>query len=268
VSASESTTGFGTPSMRRVYDYWLGGRDNFAADREQAARIEAAYPPLPAGQVPVPRRNVRASRAFLERAVGWVAREGVAQFAQLCCGPPPPSHYTPLHEVARLEVPGARFAYADGDRVTTHILREAMRGQDVAVVEGSSAEPDAMLPALKEHIDFGEPAAIIASMVLQCLPAERAREVTAAYAGALSPGSYLIVSCPVCDDPQLWERLRPVRTLKAWNHSPAVIESFFGGLELIPPGLVMARAWKPQRGPVGMTPDAASYVLAGVGRKP
>ena len=263
---------FTKPSMRRVYDYWLGGRDNFAADREQAHRIEAAYPPLPAGQVPVPRRNVRAGRAFLERAVAWTAGQGVAQFAQLAAGPPAPPQYPPLHEVARRERPGARWAYTDADPVTASIIRAFTAGQDVAVIEGDAREPDVILKLLGEAVDLDMPTGVILAMGLQMLPLEQARELAAAYVAALVPGSYLVLTCPTCTDPELWERLQSARTAgracRAWNHSPADIEAFFSGTELVPPGLVMARAWKPARGPVGLRPDAASHILAGVGRKP
>ena len=178
---------FTKPSMRRVYDYWLGGRDNFAADREQAHRIEAAYPPLPAGQVPVPRRNVRAGRAFLERAVAWTAQQGVAQFAQLAAGPPAPPQYPPLHEVARREKPGTRWAYTDADPVTASIIRAFTAGQDVAVIEGDAREPDAILKLLGEAVDLDMPTGVILAMGLQMLPLEQARELAAAYVAALVP---------------------------------------------------------------------------------
>ena len=131
------TDGFANiPAMRRVYDFWLGGRDNFAADREQAHRIEAAYPAPPFGQLPVPAVNVRTARRFLERAVAWTAEQGCGQFAQLCAGPPSPPQYQPLHEVARDVIPGARFAYADGDPVTASLIRAHTDGQDVPSSRG------------------------------------------------------------------------------------------------------------------------------------
>ena len=130
------------PDMRRIHDYWLGGKDNFAADRERAQLIEAACGPVPAGQVSVPRRNARASRLFLQRAVGYVAGQRVAQFAHLAAGLPAPAHYTPLHEVAREPVPGARFCYVDGDPVTVSLTRAITDGQDVTVAEGHLGEPE------------------------------------------------------------------------------------------------------------------------------
>ena len=138
----------------------------------------------------------------------------------------------------------------------------------MSVIEGDEAEPDVLLPLLKEAVDFGQPVGLVLGMVMQHLEAQQAREVAAAYLKAMAPGSYLVISCPTCDDPELWKRLSSARAVCAQNHSPSVVETFFAGTELVGPGLVLARAWKPQRGPVGMRPDAAAYILAGVGRKP
>lgn len=259
------------PSMRRVYDYWLGGRDNFAADRAQAHRIEDAYPPPREGELPAPRRNIRCNRAFLERAVKWAAGQGCGQFAQLCAGPPPPPQWQPLHEVARDVTPGARFAYTDGDPVTVSLLRAHSHGQDVAIVEGRSDGPDTLLAALKEAVDLGEPCCLILSMILQHMRPRKARETAAAYVAALAPGSFLVISNPRCDpppnDPGLWDRVRTARACsEVWNHGQSLVRGCFTGTTLVPPGLVPASAWHPDR-PAGMAPGGPSYILAGVGRK-
>ena len=254
------------PDMRRIHDYWLGGKDNFAADREAAQRIEEACGPLPAGQVSVPRRNARTNRAFLERAVRFAAGQGAGQFAQLAAGLPAPRHYTPLHDMARAIVPGARFAYADGDPATVSLTRALTDGQDVDVIEGHLGEPEAVLKLLADVIDLDRPVCLIIGFVLHLMDAGSARAVTASYISALAPGSFLILTCPVCNDPELRQRLAPACASETWNHGVQDIRSFFAGTELIEPGLVPARAWRPPH-PEGMTPPSGAYVLGGVGRK-
>lgn len=119
----------GTPNMARVYDAWLGGKDNYAADRAEAGRLVGLFPPLPA--------MVRDNRAFITEAAGWAARQGIAQFIDLGAGlPAAPS----VHQAVREVLPAARVAYLDRDPVVVSHARALLATNDgVAAVEGGPA---------------------------------------------------------------------------------------------------------------------------------
>jgi O-methyltransferase involved in polyketide biosynthesis len=254
------TAGFdaSVPNMSRVYDYWLGGKDHYAADRAEAGRLLEIYPPLA--------DLVRENRAFITEAVGWAARQGTTQFIDLGAGlPATPS----VHQAARDILPAARVAYVDTDVVVlSHIRALLATGDGVTAVAADLRDPDAVLadPDLRAVIDPARPAAVILGAVLHFLDADTARAVTARYARLLVPGSYLIISCASYDDEALAKRLAAEYTAATWhNHTPAGIESFFAGLELVGPGITEAknwRAWLPEPVPC----HRAGHVLAGVGR--
>jgi SAM-dependent methyltransferase len=259
------------PNPSRVYDYLLGGRENYHADREQAALIEAAYPPPREGHLPVPREMAARNRAFLDRAVSWVARQGVRQFLDLGSGLPVRAPLRSVHEAA----PDARVAYVDHDAEVVKLAGAQLDGLGrVSVIEGDLADPEAVLadPAVRSVIDMGQPVGLVAAMVLHLFEASEAADIMRRYVRALAPGSYLIVTVPRWepprDDPGLWERVRAAcGPAGVRNHSWHEAGSFFAGTKLVPPGLTVARAWRPVR-PEGLEPDAPAYVLAGLGRKP
>jgi O-methyltransferase involved in polyketide biosynthesis len=244
--------------MSRVYSYWLGGKDHYAADRAEAGRLLGIYPPLA--------DLVRENRAFLTEAAGWAARHGIAQFIDLGAGlPSSPA----IHQVARGILPAARVAYVDTDPVVlAHTRALLATGDGVTAVTADLRDPDAVLadPELRAVIDPARPAAVILGAVLHFLDADAARAVTARYARLLAPGNYLIISCASYDDEVLAKRLSAEYTAAAWhNHTPADMESFFAGLEMVGPGLTEAknwRAWLPEPVPCNRT----GHVLAGVGR--
>jgi O-methyltransferase involved in polyketide biosynthesis len=246
------------PNMARVYNYWLGGKDHFAADRAEAMRLVALYPPLPA--------LVRENRAFLVKAVGWAAQQGIGQFIDLGAGlPVSPS----VHQAARAVLPAARIAYVDIDPVVlTHAVALLATGDGVAAVNADLRDPAAVLghQDLRAVINPARPVCVILGAVVHFLDPEAARAVTAGYASLMAPGSCLILSCARFENEALAKQLAEEYTAATWyNHSPADITEFFGGLELAGPGVTEARTW-PKR------PDEASgrngHVLAGVGRVP
>jgi hypothetical protein len=256
VLAMTSAFDASVPNMARIYDYWLGGKDHFAADRAEADRLVALYPPLPA--------LARENRAFLIAVAGWAARQGIGQFIDLGAGlPASPS----VHQAARAVRPAARVAYVDIDPVVLcHARALLATGDGVAAVDADLRDPAAVLghQDLQAVIDPGRPVCVILGAVVHFLDLQAARAVTAGYASLMAPGSCLALSCARFDDDQLARQLAQEYTAATWyNHSPADITGFFGGLELAGPGVTEARTW-PKRPPGAEGRNGR--VLAGVGR--
>ncbi len=252
------TSGLDTtvPNMARVYNYWLGGKDHFAADRVEAQRLVELYPPLPA--------MVRENRAFLIKAAGWAARQGIGQFIDLGAGlPVSPA----IHQAARAVLPAARIAYVDIDPVVLAHARALLATSDgITAVGADLRDPAAVLghADLRAVIDPARPVCVILGAVLHFLDPDAARAVTAGYMSLLAPGSCLILSCARFENEELAKHLAAEYTAATWhNHSPADIVGFFGGLELAGPGVTEARTW-PMRPPEA--DDRNGHVLAGVGR--
>ncbi len=252
------TSGLDTtvPNMARVYNYWLGGKDHFAADRAEADRLVEIYRPLPA--------LVRENRAFLTRAAGWAARQGIGQFIDLGAGlPAAPA----VHQAARAVLPAARVAYVDIDPVVlAHAVALLATDDGVTAVGADLRDPAAVLghQDLRAVIDPARPVCVILGAVLHFLDPDAACAVTSGYVSLMAPGSCLVLSCARFDDEELAKQLAEEYTAATWyNHSPADVVSFFGGLELAGPGVTEARIW-PRRPPEA--DDRNGHVLAGVGR--
>jgi SAM-dependent methyltransferase len=256
-----AVTGFdpSVPNTARVYNYWLGGKDHFPADRAEAACLLEIYPPL--------RDLVRENRAFVIRAVAWAAEQGMGQFIDLGAGlPASPA----VHQAARAVLPAARVAYVDTDPVVLSHARALLAQDDgVTAVNADLRDPDAVLadPELQAVIDPAEPVCVILAAVLHFLDARTAREVTAGYARLIAPGSYLVVSCATYDDEALAKRLAAEYTAGQFvSHSREDVKSLFAGLELVGPGVTEAQTWRPwQPEPVLRRRDG--HVLAGVARR-
>jgi SAM-dependent methyltransferase len=254
------TTEFDTsvPNTARVYDYWLGGKDHFAADRAEAERLVALYPPLSA--------LVRENRAFLIKTASWAAQQGIGQFIDLGAGlPASPA----VHQAARAVRPAARVAYVDTDPVVlAHARALLATGDGVTAVDADLRYPAAVLGhgELRAVINPARPACVILGAVLHFLDPAAARAVTAGYLSLLAPGSYLVISCARFEDEQLAKQLAEEYTAATWyNHSPGDIVAFFDGLELAGPGVTEARTW-PDQPPEA--DDRNGHVLVGVGRIP
>jgi S-adenosyl methyltransferase len=247
------------PNIARVYDYWLGGKDNFEADRAEAERLLAVYPLL--------RDRARENRLFLSRAVAWLAAHGIRQFLDVGAGLPTAEN---THQAAQAVDPACRVVYADNDPVVLTHARALLSGPGVAAVEGDLRDPAAILadPAVEQLIRPGEPTAVILAMVLHFLDAGTAAKITEAFTRWLTPGSYVVISCG-SGDQETGERLaREYAAGTLYNHSPAQIAGFFASLDLVPPGLVDAGDWNPGL-PAAPTPGhRGGRILAGVGRKP
>jgi O-methyltransferase involved in polyketide biosynthesis len=229
-------------------------------DRAEAARLLEVSPRLA--------RLARDNRRFLGQAVRWVAARGVTQFLDLGAGLPTG---TSTHQAAQSVAPGARVVYVDRDpMVVVHGTALLTGDGTTAVVRADIGRPRSVLahPGVRELLDFGQPVAVIAALVLHFFPAGQAREVMAALAAGLAPGSYLIVSVG-CGVPEVGDRLaKEYEAGSLHNHTREDIRSFFAGAEMVtPPGLVFAGDWEP--GAVAPYPVlTGAHVLAGVGRLP
>jgi hypothetical protein len=218
-----------------VYDYWLGGKENFAADRQEAERLLAAYPDLG--------RLARENRLFLRRAVHWLAADrGIRQFVDIGSGLPTASN---THEVAQKAAPGSRVAYVDKDPVVVlHATELLADDRDVIAVRGDAAEPGAILadPRVSALLQPGEPYAIILLAVLHFFPLDEARRIISDFANQAPPGSYLIVSVGSSG-----KSLADEYTAGALhNHSPEDIRALLSEVEIVdPPGIVDALHWEP-----------------------
>jgi hypothetical protein len=243
-----------------MYDYLLGGKDNFAADRELAEQTIRLIPWFA--------QCARDNRKFLCAAAARAAREGgIAQFLDLGAGlPTSPA----LHEAAREVIPGARFAVIDKDPVAilhAHALLGKTEG--LASVLADLAEPETVLghPDVKRVIDFGQPAGIILGSVAHYLPAGQVREVIRAYLSRVPSGSWLIISvgCTVSDE--VLDKFKAIKgTLPGYRHSLADVASFFDGTDIVPPGVAEARRW--MAGLDAAPPSNGFYMQCGAGIKP
>jgi hypothetical protein len=246
----------------RVYDYWLGGKDNFAADREAAEEVLKAKPSI--------RRNVRANRGFLARSVRYLAGEaGVRQFLDIGTGIPSANN---THEVAQSVVPDAGVVYVDNDPIVLSHARALLTGTSgrTAFIDSDLRDPGKILSQAAETLDFTQPVALMMIAVLHLIPDEHAPwGVVSEYLQALPSGSYLVISHPASDvdsgsSEQAAQRYNERVASRMRRRSRGEMARFFDGLELVKPGIVQLDHWRPAV--TGLTAPSSGY--AGVGRKP
>jgi S-adenosyl methyltransferase len=255
------------PNVARIYDYLLGGKDHFAADRQAAQRLIAA---LPNAAV-----VARANRTFLGAAVRHVAHQGVAQYLDIGAGlPTSPS----VHECARAIIPGARVAYVDNDPVAvTHAQALLATGDGVIATAGDAHEPEAILadPALTRVIDLNEPVCLLLVSMLHFFTADEADRIVAAFRQRMVPGSYLIISQGNANTaPREGVQNAYGRDITLTGRPDSEIAAYFDGFDLVPPGLVPVAEWSAAQPDARLpasqhapptSPQAG--MLAGVGRK-
>jgi len=253
------------PHQARVYDYWLGGKDNFAVDREAAERALAAYPGL--------RRGVRAQRAFLANAVGYLARTaGVRQFLDIGTGIPTANN---THEVAHAADPGARIVYADNDPMVLAHARALLTGTTpgtVSYLDADLRDTAKILTEAAALLDFTKPVGVLLVGILQLIPDEDdPRAIVTRLMQAVPPGSWLAIFHPASDI--LADRMsEAARQVSARAAAPTTLRSkaevmrFFDGLELLEPGLVQVHRWRPGSAAPDMGDEVPGY--AGLARKP
>jgi O-methyltransferase involved in polyketide biosynthesis len=248
-----------TPSIARVYDYVLGGKDNFAADRELADRLLA--------RVPLIADLAAENRQFIARAVTWAANQGIGQFIDLGCGMPTAPN---THESAQAIIAGARVAYVDNDPVVVSHLRAllAKGNPGVSVVDGDVRDVTAILGGVRAHLSLSAPTCLVVGYLLHFFTADAARDLVAGYTAALAPGSCLALSVLHANSQAARDSLSTYSSEAApvYSHPVPEIASFFGPLELVPPGLVDARRWRPDWELLSL-PPRENQVIAGVARK-
>ena len=221
------------PSPARVYDYLLGGRNNFESDRAVAEMIKARAPEMVDA--------AWANRGFHQRAAKWIAEQGVRQFIDIGSGLPTVGN---THQVVRLTAPDARVAYVDNDPMVL-AYGTALLGDDeaAAVILADMRDPEAVLgnPELRALIDFTEPVGLLATAVLHFVSdASRPGELISRYMAALAGGSYLALSHTTADQkpPQAAEALAEAGQRAAGGtflRSRDEVRKLFGGLQLVPP---------------------------------
>jgi hypothetical protein len=248
------------PQTARIWNYWLGGKDNFAVDREVGDQIKIAFPQIV--------DNARASRGFLVRAVTYLAGEaGVRQFLDVGTGLPTADN---THEVAQRVAPESRIVYVDFDPLVLVHARALLTSSPEGVtdyIDADARDPDKILQEAARTLDFAKPIALIMSGLLGHIPDDdEARSLVDTFLGALAAGSYLVVldgsrSREHAEAERIWnESANPPYLLRSADE----IARFFDGLELVEPGVVSAPQWRP--GPDASGPTELD-VFCGVGRK-
>jgi hypothetical protein len=256
------------PHAARIYDYHLGGKDNFAADREMGDKVLAS--------VPSARTAARENRAFMGRAVRFLAREaGLRQFLDIGTGLPTANN---VHQVAQAVAPSARVVYADNDPlVLVHaraLLTSSPEGR-TAYIQADLRDPESILdnPALRAVLDFSQPVALMLVAILHfMLDEDKPGDILAGLLSALPSGSYLVATHATGEhDREAWARIE--RAYREGGIAGQVRDSgdfarlAFPGLELVPPGVVLVSEWRPDT-PGPRPAPAEVNIYGGVARKP
>jgi len=251
------------PHPARMYDYWLGGHDNYEIDRDAAERILATSPGA--------RDAVRANRAFLRRAVRVLVRDyGVRQILDLGTGIPTSPN---THEIAQAIAPETPVVYVDNDPIVgVHASARLTGVGRTAFVLADIRQPEEVLhhPEIKAAVDFGRPVAVLLVAVLQFLTdKEDPWRIVATLRDALPSGSYLVLSHvtheTLVDDPTEVLRIYQSATASLHMRSKTDIGRYFEGFELLEPGLVTVAEWRPD---AEVTDHRRFGVYCGVARKP
>jgi hypothetical protein len=249
----------------RIYDYWLGGKDNFAADREAGELVIAARPGL--------RESVRANRAFLGRVVRLLAGElAIRQFLDIGTGIPSASN---THEVAQQVAPEARVVYTDNDPIVLAHARALLTSSELgatAYLDIDLRDTDKLVEQAAQTLDLGQPVAVMLLGVLHLISDdEDPWGIVARLVDAVPSGSYLVITHPASDllpetQGEASRRYNQNVATHQTLRSRAEVARFFDGLELLEPGLVQWHQWRPEAGDAA--PDDFKSGHCGVARKP
>jgi SAM-dependent methyltransferase len=251
------------PHSARIWNYFLGGKDNYPVDRDAGDQYIDIYPDLTT--------MAQADRAFLSNVVTYLAGPaGIRQFLDIGTGLPTADN---THEVAQRVAPTSRIVYVDNDPlVLVHaeaLLRSSPQGA-TDYIEADVREPSPILDAAADTLDFTQPVALMLLGILNFVDGtEHARQIVRELLTALAPGSYLAISHPTHEVGGAAYR----QVIDEWNRygstplelrSIAEIESFFDSVELLPPGVVSCSQWRPG----ARTDDPVAAQFCGLGRKP
>ncbi len=250
--------------VARVYNYWLGGKDNFAADRAAAEQAMAAFPDIV--------HSARANRAFLRRAVTHVAVEaGIRQFLDIGTGIPSANN---THEVAQSVMPRSRIVYVDNDPVVLAHARALLTSSAAGAtdyIDADLRDTATILTGAEVTLDFQQPVAVMLMAILQHLSADDdPYAVVGQLMAAVPSGSYLVLSHPAKDIhpaemAEMANRLNQMMAEKVTFRTEPEVARFFDGLELAEPGMVNVPGWRPDTAEEAASPAA---LWGGVARKP
>jgi O-methyltransferase involved in polyketide biosynthesis len=251
------------PQTARIWNYWLAGKDNFPADRQVGEQILEAFPAIV--------ENARASRAFLARAVRYLAGEaGIRQFLDIGTGLPTANN---THEVAQAVAPECRIVYVDNDPIVLVHARALLTSSPegvTAYIDADLRDPDTIIREAARTLDFTQPIAIMLMGILGHIgDDDEAQSIVRRLVAAVCSGSYLTVndgtdtSDEVVEAARIWNQsANPTYHLR----SPDRIAHFFASLELVEPGVVSPPRWRPEPSPSDLPAEIDSR--CGVGRKP
>ncbi|WUH98194.1 SAM-dependent methyltransferase [Spirillospora sp. NBC_00431] len=251
-----------TPHIARIYDYWLGGKDNYAADRAAAEQVMAATPTIKPG--------VTANRAFLSRAVRFMAGEGVVQFLDIGTGIPTADN---THLVAQAVNPASRVVYVDNDPIVLNHARALLSGvtAPTAFIDSDLRETSRILEEAAGLLDFDRPVGLLLIAILHCIPDDDDPcGIIGALLDALAPGSFLAITHPGID--QLPEQMAAAEKaltkamgFRVTFRTREGVARFFDGLDLLAPGVVPVQDWCPDDSGTG--PSATTGMWGAVARK-
>jgi SAM-dependent methyltransferase len=258
------------PSAARIYDYWLGGAHNFAVDRQAADQVTAGMPNAPT--------VARTNRAFMNRAVRWLVDQGIRQFLDIGSGIPTVGN---VHQVAQRIAADARVVYVDIDPVAVAHSQRLLAGNDrTAVIQEDLRNPREILdhPGLRAVLDLDQPMGLLLVSVLHFVPdVDDPHGAVARLRQALAPGSYLVLSHAAVEG---FDRAAFATAEQVYRNTSGPtgglrtreqILAFFGGFDLVDPGLVWLSQWRPEQ-PSDIDarderPQRSAF-LAGVAHKP
>ena len=248
------------PHPARRYDYWLGGKDNFQADREAAEAIAAVFPHI--------RTAARENRAFMRRAVSHLAAEaGIRQFLDLGTGLPTANN---VHDVAQGIAPESRIVYVDNDPLVLSHARALLTSSEqgaTAYIDADVRHPEKILsdPAVRDTLDWSQPVALLLVAVLHFVEdAEDPYAIVRQLVSALPTGSYLVLSHATFDplEPETIAAMNAVNQGNKPTFNPrslAEVSRFFDGLELLDPGIISLADWRPEPGPRPTPAETTGY---------
>ncbi|MEU9089599.1 SAM-dependent methyltransferase [Streptomyces sp. NPDC048428] len=253
------------PHPARMYDWFLGGKDNYPVDEQMARQLLAVDSRG--------RDMARVNRAFMHRATRWLAENGIRQFLDIGAGIPTEPN---LHQIAQRTAPEARVVYCDNDPIVlahaAALLRSTPEGA-TEYIQADARRPEAILEAAGKVLDFDKPIALSLLALLHFLDDEDgAAELVDRLVDQLAPGSYLVLSQTTGDfDPEgaaQASAMYKARGMTLRMRSRAELTAFFHGLELVDPGVSLSADWHPELGEVVDVPgDEPIPGYAGVARK-
>jgi hypothetical protein len=263
VSGEHPTFDTSAAHQARIYNYWLGGKDNYEADRVAGEAAIEAYPNIVF--------SVRANRAFLARAVRYLAEEaGIRQFLDIGTGIPTANN---THEVAQAVAPASRIVYVDNDPIVLAHARALLTSSPEGVtdyIDADLRDTQVILDQAVRTLDFSQPIAVMLVAILQVISDEDdPYGIVTTLMDAVPPGSYLVLSHVASDIDaekvaEATQRVNRLRPQKGTLRSQAEVARFFDGLDLVEPGVVRVPEWRPGSEIEAKTPSA---MWGGVGHK-